>query len=120
MTLPKIDSLSPDQIRVMIAEAVGWVKVREHWRKGDDVVFLNHSCNHQQLPDYPTDANAVLTLCAWMKTQGWVWRANNDETHSEVCFQFVNDEFAFESSADTLPLAICKAFLIANNLAQPS
>lgn len=130
MTLPKIDSLSNDQIRVMCARIMfpemEHVPI-EHWYTQEDDystdwVFKQQNENDTitvtRLPRYPTDANAALTLCARMAEKG----LGNDHFQGAGCpFHFAFYDLKgnrHQAKADTLQLAICHAFLIANHLAE--
>lgn len=97
--LPSIDSLTPEEIRVMCAEKLGisnrWVLMKRglyyrpegHGYTGaiEEAWIINeeeanrHVYPHDEpvtkhpapLPDYPGSADAALTLCTWMSTTGW-------------------------------------------------
>lgn len=133
MTLPKIDSLSNEQIRVMCAEKLGWTEgegrqsaapecgwIRQ-WNPPKDCLFQYLTPN---LPDYPTDANAALMLCAWMAERDYWWETGNQwisDTEQNVYCELVpkhGDSRPTRTRADTFALAICRAFLIANHLAE--
>lgn len=121
MTLPKIDSLSNEQIRAMCAEAMGWMRIEK-----TDIGFIgeNPDENTRWLPDYPIDANAALTLCAWMADKNWWWETGNQwisETEQNAYCELVpkhGDSRPTRTRADTFAIAICRAFLIANHLAE--
>ncbi len=127
MKTPRLDDITEDAINEACAISLGW-KRHETWcghewedpagNRGTVEATAEREDYWVFPPRFTQSADAALTLCAWMKDQGWVWRANNSDTHSVICFQFVNDEFAFDETADTLPLAICRAFLKANHLAE--
>lgn len=59
----KIESLTDEQKRIAIAEACGWIKVRQHWEKQENGETVSAYCNdshaHRQLPDYLNDLNAI-------------------------------------------------------------
>lgn len=63
------------------------------------------------------DANAALTLCDWMKKHGWPMEFSTIPNIKEWTVTFGWDR-SIKATANTLPLAICKTFLLANNLAQ--
>lgn len=86
------------------------------------------------LPDFVTDPNAALTLCDWMAEREWQTEINQGTGKDWEC-EFVRlaqdgddpDELTMRrnfrvrivyGAASTLPLAITRAFLIANGLAQ--
>lgn len=59
---PKLSSLTNDAMRVLVAEAMGWIKVRQHWEKDDVSAYLNDSHCHTQLPNFPGDLNACAKM----------------------------------------------------------
>ncbi len=126
------------RIRIECAELVGWKRLKAHSGK----VYLVHPLTSQfayalscgegetneavsealKCPNFPSSADAALTLVAWMakpENGGWQFIANNMSgcDGGEWCVQFVNADLddAMES-APTLPLAICLAFLRANSV----
>lgn len=123
MTNP--DTMTNEELRVAVAEARGWTQIRtvnrvmmgvrpNETRTFQTVAILSPSKTLTAIslvPNFPTDANAALTLCDALGEKGWQWRASIEDTHSEVCFQFVNDEFTFEATGPTLAIAICRAYL---------
>lgn len=105
------------KIRIKCAEVLGYKNVRDPigpsgqcgtwW--GDD-----SKGRAQQIPDYPESADAALQLVEWMDKKGNCCRSSN----AGHCwwFQFSCDNSVHTAEADTLPLAICLAFLKANGI----
>ena len=102
-----------EKIRIKCAELVGWKQIHSgHWCRDirEGVLW--------ELPNYPVSADAALELVAWMarpENGGWSILASN--VTGKQFFSFVStNAAAHTASADTLPLAICLAFLKANNI----
>lgn len=121
MTLPKINDLSNDQIRAMIAEATipGMTGPYGCYSSPE----LSGQVNGEEwiIPDYPTDANAALTLCAWMaEKHGWQFNATMHRKSRTWSVYFEQDEETHYSVIDqpTFALAVSRAFCISNNLAE--
>lgn len=55
----KTKALTETEKRIFIAEAAGWVKVRQHWEKGGESAYCNDSHAHKQLPDYLHSLDAI-------------------------------------------------------------
>ena len=132
--------MNTESIRKKCAEIVGWTyNDLKYAHVGGGAVFekfwlpagidiqtlsaddISSGPSHgRSLPDYPESADAALQLVAWMskpENGGFEYRASNDNWHpNRHRFQFVNDEKSFDSFANTLPLAICLAFLRANGI----
>lgn len=116
--------MTNEEIRVRCAEIVGWTIspfMKEHCK----VPYGWHPQHHPKktnfyefpIPQFDADANAALTLCDWMAEKGYpiVFSFMGSKW---VCVFYSSkeidcDELANES-AETLPLAICRAFLAAN------
>ena len=54
--------MTPEQIRVRIAEACGWVRddICDLWRKDGEAAYDDGRYNYRQLPNYPGDLNAMI------------------------------------------------------------
>lgn len=136
--MKKIDDLSVDQIRVMCAEVMGakwytfasgqrWLSFKplaDHFRLSSRPEDFEMTTIHEGVPNYPESADAALTLCAWMTKfeHGYQWESYGNG-NGKVYFRFYNPSIpgataAKFTAADALPLAICRAFLIANRLAE--
>lgn len=121
----KIDELSNKTIRVMCAEAMGFHKMPGEIFNGachPDGTWVNRAVPYHEAlpricPNYPEDANAALTLCDWMSEHGWsksYWQTGKGPHN----FVFHRGKDGFPATADTFAMAVCRAFLLANNLAQ--
>lgn len=100
--------MTNEELRVACAEAREWTEIEcDFW----GVPPGKNRVDMALIPNFPTDHNTAMTLCDALGEKGWQWRASIEDTHSEVCFQFVNDEFTFEATGPTLPIAICRAYL---------
>jgi hypothetical protein len=111
--------MTTDQIRIACAEEMGWEthkfidasgSAHVGWRSAQ----LRVACTASELPNYPTDANAALELCEQMRSDGW-WMEMRPMVSSKKWKIYVwdrtGDTRIYHAEADTLPLAICEAFL---------
>lgn len=124
--LPAIDSLTPEAIRVLCAEKLGW-----EYREGMRLPWVNPKLtgNNNEgyrkiLPNYPVDARAALELCAWMAApaRGWTTRVTISPDGVN-CFIFkatatgsIAKDIA-HITAPTFALAVAKAFCVAQGIA---
>ena len=113
------------KIRIKCAEIVGFKMLAPSdwvWRSGpyDILPTAIREGYTKVIPNYPESADAALELVEWMakpENGEFEYRASNDNwTPNRHHFQFVNDEKSFDVFADTFPLAVCLAFLKANNI----
>lgn len=51
--------MTPQQINIAIAEACGWIKVRQHWERNGEMRWNNDALHYLQLPDYCHDLDAM-------------------------------------------------------------
>lgn len=126
--------LTPEQLRVQCAERIGWTRphmpqLPKCWQApvGDTLAWSAQDGN--PLPNYPVDARAALALVDRLAEDGWRCELNCGTGKGWEC-EFIRkarngskpddctmvDGFLMElhyAPADTLPLAICKAFLLA-------
>lgn len=110
---PDPEKLSLPELRVAVAEECGWKQTNEPitgcWIDPADGKILI------DCPHYPEDANAALTLCERMAEKGWEWQVRNVKEGISCSFwKGHNFEQMGKCVADTLPLAICRAFLQAH------
>lgn len=115
MTTPKpIDQLTPEELRVECAEAMGWTKAQLFKYSGVRGIPPNGR-ELTAIPNYPADANAALTLAHALAEKGW--------SHSHVCyggetdfefFHFGTARPRFRATATgphAFALALCCAYL---------
>lgn len=106
-----------DEIRIKCAEAMGWngIRIRHATRAHIGILTGSHenTCGTlQAIPNYTQSVDAAMELVEWMKkNKGKCFRLTwYDESWSAAFFG--ND--AFHANSDSPALAICKAFLDAN------
>jgi len=111
MTPDQINALTPDQLRVKCAEAMGWRMVGRCQR-------LGHAPNKplprpRAIPPFDSDPRAALTLCDHLAEKGWRIYIETETQGWRCCIHRLIDreDYLQVGAADTLPLAICKAFL---------
>lgn len=125
--LPAIDSLTPEAIRVLCAEKLGWKRIscRGGVVRPDgewvERMFTYSKAIEIAAPPFTTDANAALTLCAWMADKGWVYYASNDSGGPSLTFVHHSDSDepsdCHTGTANTFALAVAKAFCVAQGMA---
>ena len=135
---PVVKSSSEEEERVRIAEAMDvqsqfFIKKRGLYYRPNakgytscpncawlvsEEVANRHAYPHDEpvtkhpapLPDYHHDANAALSICEWMR--GRKWRVAIETTNTGWDCTFIQDPIVMRGEqADTLPAAICSAFL---------
>lgn len=115
------DQSDTDDIRVKVAEAMGWteIEMREVMYisgqpAGSDLFgkwpeWPTGHGNGGFVPAFTTDHNAAFTLCDRLKSEGWLFGCNQEPDGSWRA-SFYNGAFML-TTAPTLPMAICLAFL---------
>lgn len=113
---------TPEQKRELIAKSMG-IKSEKYFRR---IVWIYGSGMNSNPPDYFTDANSALTLCAAMADKGWRCSTNQGLDKTWEC-EFTRplttetnpddigtrDGERFEiiyGSGKTQPSAICEAY----------
>ena len=108
-----------EKIRIKCAELVGYDK------QCREVIWWNPKLGNyfdfDELPNYPASADAALELVAWMarpENGGYVLRADNIHGEWRVeTWTTANTPYReVKVISETFPLAICLAFLKANNI----
>jgi hypothetical protein len=140
MTTPKLTDMTPEQMRVACAEELGWSRIDRKpecvskvagfkswlnatWDIGGtppaDKGKPEDDQSYEQIPNFLTDLNAAITLCDEMARRGWTWEAyqTSPSVGSTVCFYKRTN--CHRRLAETLPLAIVGAFLLACGRAKP-
>lgn len=79
-------------------------------------VWDEHSDAKYEHSNFTSDANDALTLCDWMAEKGWQSFLNN--SRGEWNAIFTNNKRQINATGKTQPLAISKAFAVANGLAR--
>jgi len=114
-------------IRIKCAEIAGW-KMLAHsewmWRSGpDDILPTGIREGYTKvIPDYPESADAALQLVEWMskpENGGWILESNfNGREWSAQLIEIIDGKTNhwITKFANTFALAICLAFLKANNI----
>jgi hypothetical protein len=68
------------------------------------------------VPNYPESADAALQLVEWMRKKEW-WPSMSEGADGwKAAFIHHGDWLRIEATADTFQLAVCLAFLKANNI----
>jgi len=108
-------------IRVKCAELVGWHK---HdcgdplcWKLGTGIMGITRSIH--DLPSFTESADAALQLVEWMskpENGAYFWSADYFTNSPKYTAAFISQKKAFQMTADTFALAVCLAFLKANNI----
>ena len=118
-------------IRIKCAEIVGWkfvenpvTRIGGYWETGTPgrVGYKRGDWGSKELgidlPDYPESADAALELVEWMskpENGGWTVVIDNNTRYWTVfihsCGRKNHSDFS-----NTFPLAVCLAFLRANNI----
>jgi hypothetical protein len=104
-------------IRIKCAEIVGWTYIEQLAFTGIPKGSRGNA-DARVIPNYPESADAALQLVEWMskpENGGW-WVAQDNIVKGTWRVAFQNAEELFDGFANTLPLAICLAFLKANNI----
>lgn len=125
MTNP--DTMTPEELRVAVAEARGWTQIRtvnrvmmgvrpNETRTFQTVAILSPSKTLTAIslvPNFPTDANAALTLCDALGEKGWKFGCARHRSSGTWSVWFEMDEETSHSSINqsTLPVAICRVYL---------
>lgn len=112
------------KIRIKCAEIVGWrdccvATTEAYWRPGDVIGQKPNEIGWSFLPNYPESADAALELVAWMsKPENGEWwpDASHNYPDREWSFALTYGTDVCHGVADTFPLAVCLAFLKANNI----
>lgn len=139
----QIQKLTPEEKRIRIAEACGWVKLApflnacggltQEWRHPDPVGHRN--CTAGEF-DYLDDLNAALTLIDFLAERGWrcnlangldkTWecefmRPPTDATDDDDIGSRQGERLEIRyAPAATLAEAICDGFLLAHTLMTPN
>lgn len=127
MTLPKLSSLTPEQIRVMIAEACGFTRIygcqsiiTQVWVIAGGDRYRIHDCRTlETLPDYLSDLNAmaeaekVLTTKQHGLFRDFLWKSVRGHDWIPGCWLH---ERSYVSATATQR---AHAFLLATGKAQP-
>lgn len=119
---------SPSSIDIEVARALGWtrhewsrgqhtystwIEPGGHWNKGWNEDPLNRQCC--AVPPFSQSADACLAhIVPWMRERGYRWFASQCDD-GRYQFEFIPklslSAQRFFAEADSLPLAICNAFL---------
>lgn len=105
----------PQSIRIQVAQEMGYTRcVGGCQPKGEKEPRYWRTPNGQEVrltPDFPTDANAALTLAAKLKSEGWKCCVESRED-GWIC-QLLTEDYLelIEETASTFPMALCLAFL---------
>jgi len=118
-----------DAIRIKCAELVGWRRADlNHELRTFHYVFNKKYVLHSAgdicdwLPNYPESADAALQLVEWMskpENGGWILESNfNGREWSAQLIEIIDGKTNhwITKFANTFALAICLAFLKANNI----
>lgn len=123
MTNP--DTMTNEELRVAVAEARGWTQIRtvnrvmmgvrpNETRTFQTVAILSPSKTLTAIslvPNFPTDANAALTLCDALAKDGWHFAVDGVVGNPfEVVFA-KSDTDRVIAHGPTLPIALCRAYL---------
>ena len=106
-------------IRIRCAEIVGWTEIRQGTSDVIGTSTDGRIC--WQLPNYPESADAALQLVEWMEKEGWEVMSDNFNLKGQkkpkwhLSFHKVDCPLA-SADAETFQLAVCLAFLKANNI----
>jgi len=110
-------------IRIKCAEIVGktgvhTMVIRNVTMLGDDRE-VGITSNQGWVPNYPESADAALQLVEWMskpENGAYFWSADYFTNSPKYTAAFISQKKAFQMTADTFALAVCLAFLKANNI----
>jgi hypothetical protein len=100
--------MTPEQIRIACAEEMGTFACPGcAWEK------LECPVHDHRVPDYPTDANAALLLVEHLTRGKWFCKMMGERDLWAVTFETGMEAFCprHTHAANSLPLAICGAFL---------
>jgi len=105
------------ELTLACAEAVGWGHLRQFTNRITDpngnAVFFNpdKETKISQLPPFPTSADAAMQLVEFLKRNGWWCELRYNPKERSCIFWKPGNGFSHEKVSDTLPRAICLAFL---------
>lgn len=114
MTPEQINTLDLSQLRVAVAEAMGAEKCSYHREHH----LYQYQCERWEcsavLPDYPRCANAAMTLVDKLAEDGWntTIERKAKSRWSRWCVLFDSLKGEKLATGETLPIAICRAFLL--------
>lgn len=63
------------------------------------------------LPNFCTSLDAAITLCDFLADKGWSAEMNRGEDDRVWWVMFGNDSSQAQASGESLPVALCEAFL---------
>jgi hypothetical protein len=123
MTTPQkpVQEMTADEIRVKCAEAMGWTP---HAIRSCDSMWFHPGEKHRllertnRIPKFTRSLDAAITLCDHLAGKGWRCRLDNGLDKTWECifykgFRLKGEEWREQyGAADTLPLAICRCFLL--------
>jgi len=102
-------------IRIKCAEIVGWTYIEQLAFTGIPNGSRGNA-DARVIPAFTESADAALQLVEWMsKPENGGWKFYADKYEELWAVGFESDSLA-TAAANTLPLAICLAFLRANNI----
>jgi hypothetical protein len=121
MTHDEVKKLSYEELRVKAAELAEWRLVEGCWVAADEdawVICHQALAQERRPPDYPRDIAAAMELWDMILAGGKTMELFSRRPGSNVVAVGVLDEksgaYAYdEVEADTAPLAITRAFLLA-------
>lgn len=111
-----------DKINIACAEVVGYRKVNVfEWSEDGTTRLPLQYVKAEDLPDFATCHNAAMELVSWLWThKDLACICENMLGIWSVTFQRYSGQedqlLAFTAEHESLPLAICRAFLKANNI----
>lgn len=106
------------KIRIKCAEIVGWTYIEQLAFTGIPKGSRGNA-DARVIPNYPESADAALELVAWMAKpeNGECWPdASHNYPDRQWSFAFTHGTEVCHGVADTFHLAVCLAFLRANNI----
>jgi ABC-type glycerol-3-phosphate transport system substrate-binding protein len=105
-------------IRIKCAEIVGWTYIEQLAFTGIPKASRGNA-DARVIPNYPESADAALQLVEWMskpENGAYFWSADYFTNSPKYTAAFISQKKAFQMTADTFDLAVCLAFLKANNI----
>ena len=105
-------------IRIKCAEIVGWTYIEQLAFTGIPKGSRGNA-DARVIPNYPESADAALQLVEWMskpENGAYFWSADYFTNSPKYTAAFISQKKAFQMTADTFDLAVCLAFLKANNI----
>jgi ABC-type glycerol-3-phosphate transport system substrate-binding protein len=105
-------------IRIKCAEIVGWTYIEQLAFTGIPKGSRGNA-DARVIPNYPESADAALQLVEWMskpENGAYFWSADYFTNSPKYTAAFISQKKAFQMTADTFALAVCLAFLKANNI----